>query len=152
MSVLDRLLVDSDRALPDGRQPSAVMADIKRSVQRDLVNLLNTRWRFTTWPPNLKEIEQSLVNYGIPDITAMEFGTHAKRQEFRSILERCIKRFEPRFKSVRVEIVDHNERLDRTLHFRINAEIYAQPEPEPVVFDTSLEPATAEFQVKRAER
>jgi type VI secretion system protein ImpF len=31
---------------------------------------------------------------------------------------------------------------DRALHFSIQAEVYAEPAPEPVSFDTTVEPAT----------
>jgi hypothetical protein len=70
---------------------------------------------------------------------------------FSPIIERCIRRFEPRFKSVRVELVDDGS-MDRVIRFRIDAKLYTEPVPETVVFDTALEPTTAEFEVRRAER
>jgi type VI secretion system protein ImpF len=38
--------------------------------------------------------------------------------------------------------------LDRTLRFRINAMLRAEPAPEPVVFDSALQPTTGNVEVK----
>ena len=148
-SVLDRLLDDrpSETREP-AKSRSQVLRELKASVRRDLENLLNTRWRCTAWPENLDDLELSLVNYGVPDITGADLGSPTERREFLRILERVIRRFEPRFKSVRVEMLDNAEPLDRTLRFRIDATLYAEPAPEPVVFDSSLQPATGDVHVR----
>jgi type VI secretion system protein ImpF len=116
-------------------------------VRRDLENLLNTRWRCVAWPPNLEELDLSLVNYGIPDFTGANMATATNREELRKIIQQVLEKFEPRFKSVRVELVQPGERADRQLNFRIDAVLYAEPAPEPVVFDSQLEPASANFKV-----
>ena len=147
-SVLDRLLDDeptATRELPKTR--NQVLRELKKSLQRDLENLLNTRWRCTAWPENFEELERSLVNYGLPDITGTDLGSAHRREEFRQIVEKVIRRFEPRFKSVSVAMLGNSEPLDRTLRFRIDALLYAEPAPEPVVFDSALEPATGNVEV-----
>jgi len=117
-----------------------------------LENLLNTRWRCSSWPENLDELELSLVNYGIPDITGAALGGARNREQFRQIVERVIKHFEPRFERVSVQMLDNVEPLDRTLRFRIDALLHAEPAPEPVVFDSALQPATGNVEVKGASR
>jgi type VI secretion system protein ImpF len=47
-----------------------------------------------------------------------------------------------------VELVANPEPGDRTLRFRIDALLRADPSPEPVVFDSTLEPATHTFAVQ----
>ena len=42
--------------------------------------------------------------------------------------------------------------LDRTLRFRIDGLLRAEPAPEPVVFDSALQPATGNVEVKGASR
>jgi type VI secretion system protein ImpF len=74
-------------------------------------------------------------------------GTAANREQLRQIVERVLQTFEPRFKSVRVELLENRERDDRLLRFRIDALLYAEPAPEPVVFDSQLEPTSAIFEV-----
>ena len=148
-SLLDRLLDDeptNKRESPKNR--TQVIRELKLSVRRDLENLLNTRWRCVSWPPNFDELELSLVNYGIPDFTGTSLGMTGTREEFRRVIETIIKTFEPRFKTVKVIALDNTEAIDRTLRFRIDALLHADPAPEPVVFDSALEPATGIFEVK----
>jgi type VI secretion system protein ImpF len=147
-SVFDRLIDDdimTQRETPKSR--NQILRELKQSVGRDLENLLNTRWRCAAWPPDLEQLELSLVNYGIPDFTGANMGTAANRENLRQIVERVLQTFEPRFKSVRVELLENREREDRMLRFRIDALLYAEPAPEPVVFDSQLEPTSATFEV-----
>ncbi|HMU66506.1 MAG TPA: GPW/gp25 family protein, partial [Cellvibrionaceae bacterium] len=55
-------------------------------------------------------------------------------------IEFIIRTFEPRFKNVRVQFIDNEDKTDRTLRFRIDALMYADPAPEEVIFDSILEP------------
>ena len=147
-SLLDRLLDDEPGNQREAvKQRHQVLREMKRSVRRDLENLLNTRWRCVSWPPNLEELETSLVNYGIPDFTGIRFASANTQDELRSILEAVIRRFEPRFSKVRVELITNADSLDRTLRFRIDAMLHAEPVVEPVVFDTMLKTSTGDFEV-----
>jgi type VI secretion system protein ImpF len=152
-SVLDRLLDDepqNKRELPaSGTQ---VLRKVKESLQRDLENLLNTRWRCESWPPDWEELDASLVNYGLPDFTGVDVSPGSGREELRRIVERVIRRFEPRLKSVRVSLLKNADELDRVIRFRIDALLQAEPAPEPVSFDSQLEPASATFEIKRPSR
>ena len=152
-SILDRLLDEEpDISREPAKSRAQVLREMKSSVRRDLENLLNTRWRCSHWPPSLEELAVSLVNYGIPDFTGGNLGSASDRNELRRIIETTIRRFEPRFKTVRVELLENSEPLDRTLRLRIDALLHAEPAPEPVMFDSALEPATGNFEVKGADR
>lgn len=148
-SVLDRLLddaPDNPREAPASRHQ--VLRELKLSVRRDLENLLNTRIRCIVVPIHCKELGQSLVNYGIPDITGAELGTAQDREEFCRLLQSIIKQYEPRFQKVSVSPVTGGDPQDRTFRFRIDAMLLAEPAPEPVVFDSELQPGTGDFEVK----
>lgn len=148
-SVLDRLLDDepeTSREPPKSRHQ--VLRELKLSVRRDLEDLLNTRRRCGGWPADLKELERSLVGYGVPDFTGANMGSGEQREQFCRLLESVIRTCEPRFKAVQVRLLDNAESLDRTLRFRIDALLHAEPAPEPVVFDSALEPGTGSFEVK----
>jgi type VI secretion system protein ImpF len=148
-SLLDRLLDDDPAATRDApRARSQVLSELKQSVRRDLENLLNSRWRCEALPDDQDELPLSLVNYGIPDITGASLGSAANREQFRQVIERVIRHFEPRFQQVTVEMLENAEPLDRALRFRIEALLYAEPAPEPVVFDSALQPATGNVEVK----
>jgi type VI secretion system protein ImpF len=150
-SVLDRLLVDDPtvtRETPASGQQ--ILLDVKMAVCRDLENLLNTRWRCLNVRGDLEELKkQSLVNYGIPDITGASLGTVEEREDFCRLLERTIRQYEPRFQSVKLTPVNPQPD-DRVFRFRIDALLIAEPAPEPIVFDSELQPRTGSFAVKEA--
>jgi type VI secretion system protein ImpF len=148
-SVLDRLLDDEpdvSREPPRGR--SQVLRELRRSLRRDLEDLLNTRQSYLSWPPELAELNLSLLNYGLPDFSGSGMGAASARDEFCHTLEGLLRQYEPRFQSVQVQLLTNSEPLDRTLRFRIDALLRVDPAPEPIVFDSLLEPASGTFAVK----
>jgi type VI secretion system protein ImpF len=147
-SVLDRLLDDNPDQLHDQPKPRGRhLRELRDAVRRDLENLLNTRQRCRGWPAALTELEHSLVNYGVPDFTGADFATDERREEFRIAVQEVIRYFEPRFESVRVELLSNTDHLDRTLRFRIDALMYADPAPEPIAFDSLFDPSSRAFSV-----
>ena len=150
-SVLDRLMDDEPEVTREtAKSRTQVLRELRLCVQRDLENLLNTRWRCDSWPAGLPELEHSLVNYGIPDFSGASVSSSNDRQRLRRIIERAIELFEPRFQSFRVEMVDNEDPSDRTIRFRIDAMLFAHPAPEPVVFDSQLESTSQQFEVRQA--
>jgi type VI secretion system protein ImpF len=147
-SVLDRLL-DSDpgsqRDVPKSRGQH--LAEMRRSVRRDLEALLNTRQRCISWPKDLQELDQSLISYGIRDFSSLNLGTNAEREAFCRDVEDVIRRNEPRFVSVSVTLLQNQDPVDRTMRFRIEALMYADPAPEAIVFDSFVDPAAREIKL-----
>ena len=90
-----------------------------------------------------------MVEYGAPDFLSLFTGASAFRAQFRSSLEDIIRRFEPRFITVKVILKDTTPD-DRTLRFRIEAMIYAEPAPEEVSFDSQLDPTNQSYSVSGA--
>jgi type VI secretion system protein ImpF len=142
LSLFDRLIDENPDASHDSSKSRGQhLRELRDSVRRDLENLLNTRHRCLSWPEGSDELELSAVNYGIPDFTGADLASADRRDEFRATIEDVIRRYEPRFVSVHVTLLDNSEPTDRTLRFRIEALIYADPAPEPLVFDSYLDPA-----------
>jgi len=82
-SILDRL-IDNDpnnnvEVDPDQHQK---LKDLRDSVRRDLENLLNTRFRMLEPDSQFKEIQKSLLNYGLPDLATVNIADKEKRKEF----------------------------------------------------------------------
>ncbi|MHC2068069.1 type VI secretion system baseplate subunit TssE [Bremerella sp. T1] len=152
-SVFDRLLdFEPYNSQETPRSQTQTMREIRESVMRDLENLLNTRWRCKSWPPDMKELSNSLVNYGIPDFSSIDLSSEMDRNSLREAIEFAIRTFETRFVTVSVEIPPDHKKEDRTLRFIIRAELHATPAPEPIVFDSKLEPSDHLFHVKRKDR
>ncbi|GAB4182763.1 MAG: type VI secretion system baseplate subunit TssE [Thalassobaculales bacterium] len=147
-SVFDRLIDENPEAAVDPpRSRGQHLAELRASVRRDLENLINTRYRVRGYPRDLEALEVSLVNYGVPDMTSASLATAQQREAFCREIERVIRRFEPRFQHVSVASLTNADQTDRTLRLRIEALIYADPAPEPMVFDSVLDPNLRGFQV-----
>jgi type VI secretion system protein ImpF len=149
-SVLDRLLDDVPMQVK-GNLPSrrVLVTAVKRMVQRDLEWLLNTRRRsLGAVTKELPELKSSLLAYGIPDFTAQDLASDARRKGFARALETVIRTFEPRLTGVMVTLVDQQQNLERRLRFRIEALIRVEPGAEPVVFESLLDPATQTFSIR----
>ncbi|MDA7746073.1 GPW/gp25 family protein [Psychromonas sp.] len=71
-----------------------------------------------------------------------------RRNQFIKQLENTLKTYEPRFKSVKVSFIENVESVDRTLRFRIDTVIYADPVPEVVIYDSILDSVTRSVSVK----
>lgn len=146
-SVLDRLIDDNPDAAQDPpRTRGQQLTALRDSVRRDLEALLNHHRRCISPPAALTELSQSVVEYGAPDFLALFTGASAFREQFRRSLEDIIRRYEPRFISVKVILKETSEN-DRTLRFRIEAVIYAEPAPEAVSFDSRLDPSSHAYSI-----
>jgi type VI secretion system protein ImpF len=149
LPLLDRLLDDAPEMLQDPAMSAAeAVAVLRRSVRRDIEALLNARRRWRSWPEGYEELALSPVGYGISDFAAGAFNDQGQRDRLRSQIENMIRRFEPRLAQVRVVLLDPGDTLDATLRLRIEALLRTEPVPEPIAFDTLVDAATAEVQVK----
>ncbi len=150
-SILDRLLDnDPDNNMEKDLEQHQQLKELRNSVRRDLVNLLNTRFRMLEPDDEFNELKKSLLNYGLPDLATINIVDKAKQKKFIDDLELLLIEFEPRFKSVKVNYMLNTDSLDRTLRFRIDATLYADPSPEVVVFDSILEPVTRTVNVEES--
>lgn len=150
-SIFDRLIDNEPNVATDAdKDKHQHLKELRNSVRRDLENLLNTRFRVIAPAEEFTEIEKSLMNYGLPDLATVNILDNVKRQEFTRHLEKILREYEPRFKSVKVNYLTNPSKTDRTLRFRIDATLYADPAPEIVVFDSTLEPVSRSVNVKEA--
>lgn len=150
-SILDRL-IDHNPSKADtiDRDQYLQIRELRKSVRRDLVNLLNTRIRIVKPDDDYRELRVSLLNYGLPDLATVNISDDKRRKAFIEQLESLLIEYEPRFKSVSVNYLENADDLDRTLRFRIDATLYADPAPEVVIFDSSLEPVTRVVNIEEA--
>jgi len=142
-SVLDRLTAVEE--WPATRSQSVRF--FKEALKRDLEWLLNTR------QPPLPEVagypaaRASIVNFGLPDITAMGLSSASDHRQLRLAIEACLRNFEPRLMDVRVSVED-SDNVERRLRFHIEGNMRLDPAPEEITFDTVLELSSGEYKVK----
>lgn len=153
-SLLDRLLDDRPE---ETREPAwrevQVVRVLKTSLCRDLQNLLNAHRLLAAIPDAYPELKTSLLNYGLPDLQSMEVREDHELGLLCRLIEESIQAFEPRLQGVRVRpIVDAEGKraIDRRVRFEIEAVLVVEPLREPVVFSSSLDVASGEFEVEGA--
>ncbi len=147
-SIVDRL-IDSASAGSDARRGYS-LPQMLEMIRRDLEDLLNTRQTNMGLPPQLKRVSQSMMSYGLPDLTTFTVTSAAAREEMARSLESIIALHEPRLKDIRVILSDVEESNKPAIRCRIEARFALDPAPE-VSFDTLMEPLTGQHKVRQAE-
>jgi type VI secretion system protein ImpF len=151
-SLLDRLTDEDPRSPVDVRiSYLESLQNFKRSVQRDLEWLLNTRRIVDEVPEHMEELRRSVYDYGIPDITSLSRDSFDSRDLLLARLGDALAIFEPRLANVRIsmqELEGEGEARRRELRFIVEATLRLDPTPEQVMFDTVLHFSTGEIDVK----
>lgn len=124
------------------------IGQIKRSVVRDLENLLNSRRQIVIPHAVYKEINNSLFVYGLRDFTSQNPKSPSVKQQLRQDIEKTISRFEPRLKNVAVHLEPLGKN-ERNLRFRITALLSMEPINEPVTFDTYFDVNKGEYIISK---
>jgi type VI secretion system protein ImpF len=142
-SLLDRL---TDHA-PDNKresfdQQTLTMQQLRRAVLRDLAWLLNTSNLATTEDMSEAPLAaRSTINFGIPGFTGL-VRVPGARGGLESVLTEAIRAYEPRIRPetirVRARRVDDDNPLP-ALVFEIEGELWAQPVPQQLFLETSIE-------------
>jgi len=147
-SILDRLIDDDPASQTDPHvTPRREMKQLQLAIRRDLNDMLNTRQRCLSTPAELKELCDTILNYGLPDLAGLNLAAYEDKDVVLRAVDQAVRRFEPRFKSVAVK---HNDGPgeQRTLRFEIDASVHADPEPERVVFDSQVDPVLRNVDVR----
>lgn len=146
--VLDRLIdYEPEASQEPMASRSRNLRNFRRSVRRDLEWLLNTNEFIQEVPPDLKQIEHSLLTYGIPDLTGSNPRHPVSQDQLCNVIARKIAIFEPRLSGVVIRVVPGNED-ERSLRLRIEAQLLVDPAPEFIAFDTQLDQELGLFSVK----
>ncbi|HTE46795.1 MAG TPA: type VI secretion system baseplate subunit TssE [Gemmatimonadaceae bacterium] len=148
-SILDRLTDNEPRVSADPHTTYAEsLREFKISVQRDLEWLLNTRRTPEPAGEEFAELQNSLFNYGVPDITSLSSDSPEARMQLMRDMEEVLTVFEPRLANVLVSIVEaEGESHRRELRFMVEATLRLDPTPEQVMFDTVLHFSSGQIDV-----
>jgi type VI secretion system protein ImpF len=147
LSVFDRLNSPSDFGVLGGRV--ADLHIVKRSVLRDVEQLLNTRRIIIEPPPGYHYLNKSLYMYGLEDFVAKNPRNPDVRKALKNSIETTIGKFEPRLRRVTVDFNDQ-EGNEQNLCFTVKATLYADPIHEPIYFDTWFSVNRGEYKIKNS--
>jgi type VI secretion system protein ImpF len=148
LSVLDRLIdQEPDRKQEPPPTRAQSLRDLRAALRRDLEWLFNTRATIEEPPESLREVERSVYNYGIQDTSNLSLRSPKDQEVLAKSIKSAITFFEPRLQAVKVTIEPSADDV-RGIHFNIEGLLRMDPAPEPVFFDTILEPSSGEYKVK----
>jgi type VI secretion system protein ImpF len=146
-SIIDRLIEPRDDESQDLSSRGQTVRELEEAVRRDLQDLLNTRRTAIDGYPDDAELAQSLMTFGLPELSAYNPTIPEQRRHLQDIIERTIRVFEPRLADVRVTSISAESPSGRGLRMSIEALLKVSPAPLPVTFDTVVKPGTGEWQV-----
>jgi type VI secretion system protein ImpF len=148
-SVLERL-IDREPSLSADPAPTRAQSvrQLKASLRRDLEWLLNTRRTPTPAGSEFTELEKSLYNFGLPDVTTLSWDSSRDRARLARMLEETLSTFEPRITGLKVLALDSMQGSQHVLRFQIQGLLDMDPAPEHISFDTVLQLSSGEYQVR----
>ena len=148
-SLLDRLADDDPQTEKESRQERVLsVRQFRNAVLRDLAWLLNTssgrlpQEDLDDYP----FVAQSVLNYGIPDLTGLMTSSVDPAELERDVLD-AIRHFEPRIMrhSVAVHMLTTRKNSGHhCLDFKIEGELWAKPLPESLYLKTELDLETGQ--------
>lgn len=148
VALLDRLIDQEPDLSYDPPQTAAQQStDLRNALRRDLELLLNTRCNPTTPPNSLREVQNSLMCFGVGDFFSSQFVTDQQRHAFTKDLKQRILRFEPRLENLSVSLHQERTPTRRSLHLRISADYCAEAGLPPIVFETRVDPIAGHFTI-----
>src|SRR5262249_22404324 len=143
-SLKDRLL-DPD-SIGTRERPGYTLREVIESVREDLEELLNTRRSHKGPGAAYTELENSILTYGLPDVTATDSDSEARLEDIGKVLQKVIAQHEPRLRNVRATMIRKRGFGLRAL-FNIDAELRLDPAP-PVAFETIVELTTGHATIR----
>lgn len=148
-SLLDRLTDHQPELEVEPRERRVLsMRGLREGVLRDLGWLLNTTNLASTGGlPALPHLHDSVLNYGLPDISGVSMAKMDTAMLARAIRQ-AIWDFEPRLirPSVSVKAVAAQEEMSKIV-FEIQADLWAQPYPQRLYLKTELDLDLAQLQL-----
>ena len=140
LSALDRLIDDApDESSEEAEGEEAGFRRMKQGLRRDLEGLLNGRRPYSPWLARSPELADSVLGFGLPDLSTEDFGTPAVRERIRRMIANCIRTYETRLTRVEVEL-DAGGPTSTGIRFRITAAMRVDQVDEPVIYDARLRP------------
>lgn len=149
LSLFDRLIDDApDEAQEPQEDEEAAFARFKLGLRRDLEGLLNGKRPHAPWLGRDPEIADTIVGFGMPDLSTEDFAAAAVRERIRRMIATCIRTYETRLTRVEVEV--DGAPTSTGVRFRITAVLRFAALEEAVTYDARLRPSDRAIAVNLA--
>ena len=150
-SLLDRLTdLEPDKSVESSSQQSMSQSQFKAAVIRDLGWLLNSvALNVCVDLEKFPEVQRSVLNYGLPDMSGHTSSTVDILSVEKSIRV-AIQEFEPRIirSSLKVKVHSNPDEMSHnSMIFEIAGEVFGQPSPFQVVLKSELDLECGEFKL-----
>ncbi len=140
LSLFDRLLDDNpDLAHEPYESEERAFQRYKIGLRRDLEGLLNSKRPFSAWLAEHPGVADTIIGFGLPDLSTEDFGTPAVRERIRRMIAACIRTHETRLSRVEVDV--DGGPTSTGLRFRITAVLTVAQLEEAVTYDARVRPS-----------
>jgi type VI secretion system protein ImpF len=148
-SLLDRLMdKNPDVSIEPQSERAQSLREFELGVLRDVEAMLNTRQTRPAMSEEFKEAAQSVLTFGLPDLTAAGMGSQEDYEHLRRAVELALERFEPRIRQVTVRMRERKDDNDRTLRMVIEGILWVEPDPQPITLDTVVQPESGQCTIQ----
>jgi type VI secretion system protein ImpF len=150
--LFDRLDDDEHNRASRRNARSLAFEACKRSITRDLEQLLNTRSALL--PPDLSPypaVAGSVVNYGLVDFAGKCMTSDADQKQICVAVRLAIERHEPRLHKVAVALRPAKGAINR-LEFIITAQLKSALKSEPMLFNAVFRPSLQQYSIEGVTR
>lgn len=120
---------------------------LREGLRRDLEAMLNSRRHMLSWPDALDELDRSLLDYGLDDLTNEGLNSPDFRARFIEMVERQLRRLEPRMGRFEVSLLPNRDEIDSTLRFRVTGTVTLGRERQELSFDSHVDPVRARLAI-----
>lgn len=122
---------------------------VRKSVLRDVENLLNTRRSLFRPAESHAYLNRSLFTYGLDDFVAQNPRSAQVQKMLELTIRDTIEKFEPRLKNLQVAFKP-NDDYEHNLRFTVRATLHADPIREPIFFDTWFSASRGDYRIEPA--
>jgi type VI secretion system protein ImpF len=112
--------------------------DLQASIARELARLFNTRSRLM--PSEYANSTGTVIDYGIPDFSALSPRHAEDRELLESSLKQAIVHYEPRLQNVAVKVAAVPHRGDKAV-VTVSGDVFIGLKSQRVSFELGLDPA-----------
>ena len=126
------------------------MHDYIQQIIYDLINLLNVKKEANLYLNNNLLLNQSLLNYGLPDLGNYCCSLKEDQKIVAKLIKQAINLFEPRLVNIEIEPID-NTINQNSFYFKISANLLNNKQEKLLLF-SEIDPKSEKVDLKIANR